>query len=72
MTDKKQPVATLQWSLDVDCPRCDKSNDLSGPEHDTDLLIARHIFNNEWNKLNGREVRCWHCGHEFTVEKVEY
>jgi uncharacterized Zn finger protein len=68
----KRPTATLNWSLYVDCPQCDKSNDLAGPEHDTEHHVARHIFSNAWDKLNGHEVECEHCGHEFTIEKVEY
>lgn len=68
----KPPTATLNWSLYVHCPHCDKSNDLAEPEHDTEHEIARHIFTNAWDKLNGHEVTCEHCGHEFTIEKVEY
>jgi uncharacterized Zn finger protein len=66
------PIANLDWSLYVQCPKCDGSNDLAGPEHDTEHEIAHHIFTNAWDKLNGWRVTCEHCGHEFTIEKVEY
>ena len=72
MTDPAKPVAILNWSLHVTCPQCDKSNDLSDPEHDTEHDIARHIFTNAWDELKGWEVECQHCAHEFTIEKVEY
>lgn len=73
MTDQTNaPVAALEWSLYVDCPKCQESNDLADPEHDPENEIARHIFMNDWGRLNDWEVKCKHCGHEFTIEKVEY
>lgn len=66
------PVATLEWSLYVDCPKCQESNDLADSEHDPDNEISRHIFMNDWDGLNDWEVTCKHCGHEFKIEKVEY
>ena len=71
MTTTK-PTAQLEWSLYVSCPQCDESNDLADPAHDGENSIARHVFNNEWDRLRGWEVTCEHCGHEFTIEKVEY
>lgn len=65
-------TARLDWSLTVYCPSCDESNDLADSQHDPDHDIARHIFLNEWDKLDGWEVTCDHCGHEFKIEKVEY
>jgi DNA-directed RNA polymerase subunit RPC12/RpoP len=70
MTDR--PTALLDWSLYVDCPKCGKFNDLAEPDHDTENEIGKHLFTNAWDKLNGWEVKCQHCGHEFTIEKVEY
>ncbi len=67
-----EPIAYLEWLLYVDCPKCKESNDLAAPEHDCENTIAGHIFMNRWEKLNGWEVTCQHCGHEFTIEKVEY
>lgn len=72
MTDTAKPTANLYWSLHVDCPKCGKSNDLAGGEHDVEHDIARHIFTNDWEGLRGWEVTCEHCGHEFTIERVEY
>jgi len=69
---KATPTASLDWSLYVDCPKCGEANDLSDPQHDTEHDIARHIFSNAWDKLNGWEVTCENCDHEFTIEKVEY
>ena len=66
------PVANLEWSLHVGCPKCDESNDLASPEHDVEHEIAKHIFNNNWDALKGWEVTCEHCGHEFKLERVEY
>lgn len=72
MTERTQPVATLTWNLYVDCPKCNKSNDISGPEHDSENTIARHIFTNKWDKLEGHELTCEHCGHSFELAYVEY
>lgn len=70
--EAKHPTANLEWSLHVTCPNCEESNDLSDQTHDAENNIARHIFNNDWDKLNGWEVTCEHCGHDFTIEEVEY
>ena len=66
------PIANLDWSLHVNCPKCDESNDLASGTHDTEHHIATAIFKNDWDKLEGWEVTCEHCGHEFTIQKVEY
>ncbi|HQY77381.1 MAG TPA: hypothetical protein PLT54_11630 [Rhodoferax sp.] len=65
-------TARLDWSLRVYCPECGESNDLSESHHDTEFDIAKRIFTNAWEKLEGWEVECEHCEHEFTIEKVEY
>ena len=66
------PTAQLEWSLYVECPNCKESNDLAGPEHDAEHYISGFIFNNKWDKLQGWEVTCEHCQHEFKLNKVEY
>ena len=71
MTTEK-PIANLDWSLHVDCPKCEQSNDLADSQHDKEGNIARHIFTNQWDVLNDWEVTCGHCDHEFTIEKVEH
>jgi hypothetical protein len=68
----RPPTAQLDWSLYVTCPKCDESNDLSEPQHDTEHDISGHIFNNRWERLKDWEVTCEHCNHEFKIEKVEY
>ena len=67
-----KPTATLYWSLDVDCPKCGESNDLSRQHHNEDYQISKAIFGNRWDDLAGRETTCEHCDHEFELEKVEY
>lgn len=71
-THPEAPTASLDWSLYVDCPKCEWANDLADPQHDTEHDIARHTFSNAWDKLRGWEVKCDGCGHEFKIEKVEY
>jgi Zn finger protein HypA/HybF involved in hydrogenase expression len=66
------PTALLEWSLYVDCPKCDASNDLADSHHDVDHDISRRIFSNQWDKLDDWEITCEKCGHEFKIEKVEY
>ncbi len=70
--EAKKPTAQLDWSLYVYCPKCSEANDLASAEHDVDHDIARHIFSNDWHKLEGLEVTCGHCGHEFALECVVY
>ena len=64
-------IACLSWSLDVECPGCKEDIDLSACDTD-DYSIARRIFTNEWDKLQGHEITCPHCAHEFTLDGVEY
>lgn len=64
--------ALLEWSLHVDCPKCEHSNDLASGDHDSEHQIAHHIFHNTWDKLQGWEVTCEECGHEFTISGAEY
>lgn len=71
-TEAKRPTAMLDWSLHVDCPKCSVSNDLARWQHDQEHTIAGHIFTNAWDKLEGWEVTCEGCGHEFTIDRVEY
>lgn len=66
------PKALLNWSLNIDCPNCDTSNDLASGDHDSENSIAKKIFNNDWDKLKGFEITCEHCKHEFTIDEVEY
>jgi phage FluMu protein Com len=72
MNSPEKPTASLSWSLDVDCPACNESNDLASGDHDYDHEIVGRIFSNQWDSLAGWEVRCEHCGHEFEIDKVEY
>ena len=69
---KQREIASLCWSLDIHCPKCYEANDLASVDHDPDFEIADAIFANDWDRLNGREVTCKHCGCEFEIEKVEY
>lgn len=72
MRDTTKPVAQLDWSLYVACPKCDESNDLASAKHDPEHDIGRRIFTNDWDALKGWEVTCEHCGNEFQIERVEY
>lgn len=72
MTDTLKPKAVLTWNLYTYCPKCGKTNDLASGDHDTEHHIAKHIFTNAWEKLDGWEAKCEHCGHEFQIEHVEY
>ncbi len=71
-SEARKPTALLNWSLHVDCPKCGLSNDLASCLHDGEHDIARLIFTNAWDKLEGWEVTCDGCEHEFTIERVEY
>ena len=64
------PTAYLSWSLDVDCPHCKESVDLS--DNDDENTVFSAIFNNDWGNLKGHEVTCPHCAAEFKISEVEY
>ena len=63
-------MATLQYSIEVSCTKCHRTSDLAN--QDDDCTISQAIFNNRWDDLQGLEVYCNHCGHEFEIEGVEY
>ena len=65
-----EATAYLSWSLDIDCPKCNESIDLS--DDDDDNVVSGAIFHNNWDALDGHEVTCKHCAHEFKVKTVEY
>lgn len=67
-----RPTALLDWGLYVDCPKCGLSNNLASCLHDAEYTIARHIFTNAWDKLEGWEVTCEGCEHEFLLDGVAY
>ena len=63
-------VATVYWSLSLDCPKCGEDIELS--DQDDEHWIANNIFSNQWDKISGHEAHCPACKHKFTVDKVEY
>lgn len=66
-------VAFLDWSLEVECPKCKLDIDLVQYEADHgENDIANRIFNNRWDDLIGYDIECPHCRHDFKIEKVEY
>jgi len=65
-----EPIAYLDWSVDVECPKCKECFDIS--YDDDDRVVASAIFNNNWDALKDHEVICEHCKHEFKIEGVEY
>lgn len=70
-TPIENPVAYLDWSVNVKCPKCGDGFDIKEGDRDCDGLIARAIFGNAWGQLKGHEVTC-DCGHEFKLSAVEY
>lgn len=62
-------TATLEWSVNVECPRCENLIDLA--ENDDDNIVGNAIFNNNWDALIGHEVTCSHCGRAFKLEAIE-
>ena len=64
-------TAYLDWSLDVECPKCSEDNTISDSEHDPEHAVSKAIFTNAWDDLKGFEVTCKHCSHEFKLDEVE-
>ena len=67
MTEVK--MATLTWSLDVECPQCKKEIDLT--DQDDESYFSGAIFNNHWASLKGETVYCEDCDDEFLLSGVE-
>lgn len=66
-------VAFLDWSLDIDCPRCGNVVDLVQYDADSgDNDIANMIFRNRWDHLEGYDIECPRCKHDFKIDRVEY
>lgn len=72
MNTPEMPTALLHWSLYVDCPECQRENDLETQKHNSEYEISNRIFTNRWDSLAGWEVTCEYCGHEFKLGKVEH
>ena len=70
MSITKQNIAWVSWSLDIDCPKCGESIDLS--DQDDDRIFSIAIFSNKWNDLKGADCYCDKCLHEFVVDGIEY
>jgi hypothetical protein len=61
-------IAYVFWSLDIDCPECGESIDIS--KDDEMDRVAIRIFNNSWDRLIGHSVMCPGCGAEFDIDEV--
>jgi len=62
--------AQLDYSLKVDCPKCQSSFDLLDQEEDREFSIP--LFNNRWDEFKGKHVICPKCDEEFTLDGCEY
>lgn len=60
--------AQLNFSIDVECPRCNEDFDLT----DSYLDDLGCVFTNRWEELIGFEVVCPHCAYEFAIDGLEY
>jgi uncharacterized Zn finger protein (UPF0148 family) len=72
MMEGTRPVARLSWNLYVDCPKCDTSFDVVDTDSENDYVIAKKVFSNKWDDVEGCEITCPHCEHEFELGKIEY
>ena len=66
-------IAFIDWSLDVECPHCEKEVDLVLYDSDSgDNSIAGLIFTNQWDELKGWMIECPYCHNDFHLSRVEY
>lgn len=63
-----KPTAYLYYRVDVDCPSCGHTFDLTEGDDGT---FVTPIFNNNWDALEDWECHCPVCEHEFEIQKVE-
>jgi len=67
----KQVPARLEYSVDVECPNCDKIIHLLD-EYNDDSAITIPLFNNKWDDVKGVAVHCDGCGEDFELSTIEY
>lgn len=70
MSTKERIKATLNISVDIDCPECNHTLDLL--HNDDENIVTDAIFGNLWEDLAGYDITCTKCGHEFLVDEIEY
>jgi len=68
----KKAVASLDWSLSIECPCCHADFDLSNYDSEYDYTLSKAIFNDNWDDLIGEVVDCPYCGEQFEMEDVNY
>lgn len=69
----KQATAFLEYSINVDCPHCEKEVDLLDVESNAgDNSISAIVFTNEWDQLKGWPIECPHCHMDFELAGLEY
>jgi len=67
-----EPTGVLDWSLTIECPKCNEDLDLSSGDYNSDGCISTPIFNNKWDDLKGLEIQCACCEHDFYIKEVVY
>lgn len=72
MGEAAKPMGSFSWCLDVECPQCKEEFDAAAQDAEGDCVIAKKIFNNDWDSVAGCELTCPNCGHEFQIGGVEY
>ena len=60
--------ATLQASLNVDCPKCEETFDAFDQDNAGDILTP--IFYNAWDDLIGCELSCPYCKEEIELTEI--
>lgn len=71
-SDAVRPVARLSWDLYVECPSCGEDFNIVDHDSDNDYSVAKKVFTNGWDKVEGHEVTCPKCEHEFELGGIEY
>lgn len=66
-----KPIASLNYDLYVDCPKCKNDFDLI-EKNDDDKRMSGPLFLSKWEELEDLDVVCDHCDHEFQIKKVIY
>ena len=61
---------SLHYRLWVNCPKCNEDFDLV--DQDDDNVVSTAIFTNKWGDLEGYEIYCPKCEHEFEIKEIEY
>jgi len=72
MVEAKKNIIEVYYEINVDCPSCKKTMDLTENNFDDDGVFSKPLFTNRWDEVKGIKIECIHCDNEFKIDGMEY